>query len=95
MEAFVETGSIPDDLIRLAFSQRQFFPVFYGSALKDFGVEELLDGIAQLAEEKQWPEEFGARVFRVTNGEEGQRTHVRITGGTLSAKQKKQTGSKC
>ena len=88
MEAFVETGSIPDDLIRLAFSQRQFFPVFYGSALKDFGVEELLDGIAQLAEEKQWPEEFGARVFRVTNGEEGQRTHVRITGGSLSAKQK-------
>ena len=88
MEEFLETGTVSEEKTAQAFSQRLFFPVFFGSALKDFGVTELLDGIDQLTEDKPMPNEFGARIFRVTNGPEGRRVHLKVTGGTLQAKQK-------
>ncbi len=88
MEEFLETGTISSRRIAQAFSQRLFFPVFFGSALKDFGITELLDGIDLLSEDRPMPKEFGARIFRVTNGAEGRRVHLKVTGGSLQAKQK-------
>lgn len=87
MNAFLETGSVPDHLKRLAVSRRECFPVFFGSALKDEGIGELLDAIAQLSEPLPLRNEFGARVFKITNSPEGRLAHLRVTGGTLYAKQ--------
>ena len=64
-----------------------FFPCFFGSALKLTGVQELLDGIAKWTEEKQYPETFGARVFKIARDAQGGRlTYMKITGGVLHVK---------
>lgn len=88
MNAYLETGDVPEDLMRNAFTSRQFFPVLFGSALKDTGMTELLDALCSLSEEPVFHNDFGARIFRITNGEDGRLTHARVTGGVLHAKDK-------
>ena len=88
MNAYLETGEVPRDLIAHAFSTRQFFPVLFGSALRDIGMEELLDAMCFLSEESLKKEEFGARVFKVSSNEGERLVHVKITGGVLKARQK-------
>lgn len=58
------------------------------AALEDQGVAELLDGICALMRERIWPQEFAARVYRVSRGDRGERlAWVKVTGGVLRAKQ--------
>ena len=87
MNAFLEDGRIPDELKRRAVNRRECFPVFFGSALKDEGITELLNAVSELAEPIPARREFGARVFKITNSKEGRLAHLRVTGGTLFAKQ--------
>lgn len=88
LEEYLETGTIPDVMIREAVLSRKCFPVLFGSALKVDGIGQLLDAIVFHAEEKQYPSEFGARVFKISADENNARlTHMRITGGSLKAKQ--------
>ncbi len=88
LERYLENGTIPMDMIRHAVSCRKCFPVLFGSALKVDGIKELLDAIDAYAVERTWPEEFGARVYKISADENNARlTHMRITGGTLKAKQ--------
>ena len=65
MEAFLE-GEVPEteDIKRLILN-RQIFPCFFGSALKDSGVEELLEQMNLYMEAKEYGEEFAARVFKL------------------------------
>ncbi len=88
LERYLENGTIPMDMIRHAVSCRKCFPVLFGSALKVDGITELLDAIDAYAVERTYPEEFGARVYKISADENNARlTHMRITGGTLKAKQ--------
>lgn len=68
--------------------ERRVFPVPFGSALKNEGVLELLDGLAALGSTPSWPPEFAARVYRVSHTQRGERLcWLKVTGGTLRAKQ--------
>ena len=88
MDIYIETDTLSDEMIREAVMARRCFPVLFGSALKISGIDELLDLVDMLSEEKTYPEEFGARVYKISEDEQGSRlTHMRITGGTLKAKQ--------
>lgn len=50
-------------------------------------MDELLKGIETYAVTPQYPEEFGARVFKISRDERGNRlTHLKITGGSLKVK---------
>ena len=87
LEAVSETGSIPDELLQQAFMKRQFFPVLFGSALKNQGVDTLMNLMCQLVPKREYPEAFGAKVFRISTDPQGNRlTHMRITGGVLHAR---------
>lgn len=89
LEQFENKGSLTLEDIVEGFYHRSFFPVFFGSALKVQGVDLLLDAIAEFSVDKSYPEEFGARVYKITMAENHTRlTHVKITGGILCAKQK-------
>ena len=69
--------------------KRKIFPCFFGSALQGYGVEKLLDIMAELVEEKSYGEEFGARVFKITRDAKGNRlTHVKITGGLIKGQRR-------
>lgn len=93
LEEYLETESISEDLISDMIGERCVFPVYFGSALnveKDVAdsIDDLLDGLAALAPIPEYPEEFGARVFKITRDDTGKRlTHLKITGGRLLPKQ--------
>ncbi|MDD6551583.1 MAG: TetM/TetW/TetO/TetS family tetracycline resistance ribosomal protection protein [Lachnospiraceae bacterium] len=81
---YTEKNELPEDLVRKAFSKREFFPVLYGSALKDDGVDDLMDLITDLAWEKETAEEFGAYCYKVTREGNTRLVHLKMTGGKLS-----------
>lgn len=88
MEAFLKNGVISDGIISHMVADRQLFPVCFGSALRLFGIDELLEIICTYSVEKVYSDEFGARVFKITRDKSGTRlTHMRITGGRLVARQ--------
>lgn len=88
LEEFLEAGTLDDATTRRLFAERHVLPCLFGSALKNEGVTELLDTIAELAPAHTWPDEFAARVYRVSRGERGERiTWLKITGGELRARQ--------
>ncbi len=89
METYLETGEIPDSMIQQAVYRRECFPVLFGSALKMTGISELMDTVSKYSLEKEYGDEFGARVYKIDEDEQGNRlTHIKITGGVLKAKQK-------
>lgn len=87
LEAYMETGDIrKSDVIRL-IGERKIFPCYFGSALKLSGVETLLTGLEQFTRMPEYPDEFAAKVFKISRDEQGSRlTHVKITGGSLKVK---------
>lgn len=88
LEEFLEAGELSVATLSRMVAERKLFPCFAGSALKDQGVDELLDGICTLMYERTWPQEFAARVYRVSRGDRGERlAWVKVTGGVLRAKQ--------
>ena len=87
LEAVSQTGVIPEQLLQQAFMKRQFFPVLFGSPLKNQGVDTLMNLMCQLVPQREYPETFGVKVFRVSLDPQGNRlTHMRITGGILRAR---------
>ena len=52
------------------------------------GVKEFLDSITSFIKEKNYPQEFKAKVYKITRDTQGQRlVHMKITGGSLKVKQ--------
>jgi len=87
MESYLETGSIENGQIRSAVRERKVFPCFFGSALKLIGIEQFMQGILEYTIISSYPEEFGARIFKISRDEQGNRlTHMKLTGGKLRAK---------
>lgn len=88
MEQYLETGKIELTDIKDAIAERHIFPCFFGSALKIQGVEELLQSLVTLTNRKSYPAQFGARVYKITRDDKGNRlTHVKMTGGSLKVKE--------
>ena len=87
LDLFLREGSIPEYRIRALVRDRKLFPCFFGAALKNEGVEPLLDFLAAFAEEKTYPKEFGARVYKIARDPQGNRlTFLKVTGGELKAR---------
>ena len=87
LDEYLESGALAADTLRRLVATRALFPVFFGTALRGGGVRELLDGMCALLAERSWPNEFAARVFRVSRGARGERlAWVKVTGGMLRAK---------
>ena len=88
LEEYLETGHISVPSIRNSISNRKIFPCYFGSALRMSGVEGFLDGIVQFTKKPSYPQQFGARIYKITRDPQGMRlTHMKITGGTLSVKE--------
>lgn len=87
MEQYLDTGTIQADTIRRSIRNRQVFPCFFGSALKLEGIKELLAGLAEYTTEPPRGDEFGARIFKISDDPQGARlTHMKITSGCLRVK---------
>ena len=87
LEEYAEEDGISLRGLRNAIRRRTVFPCFFGSALKLQGIDELLRGLDELTEAGDYPEDFGARVYKITRDSRGTRlTHMKITGGCLKVK---------
>ena len=87
MEAYLEGEEISREQIRQMIRERKLFPCYFGSALKMIGVEEFLDDLKLRIRETSYPETFGAKIYKITRDNQGERlTHMKITGGTLKVK---------
>ncbi|MBE7046804.1 MAG: GTP-binding protein [Ruminococcaceae bacterium] len=87
MEEYLETDSLCDDTLISLFHQRKIFPVVFGSALKNQGIDELLECLGEYSRNRIYPEDFGARVYKISEDETGNRlTFLKVTGGRISVR---------
>ncbi|WP_407311511.1 NYN domain-containing protein [Desulfosporosinus sp. SB140] len=87
MEAYLETGHIETAQIKKAVKERKVFPCFFGSALKLEGVEQFMQGIVHYSLIPSYSDEFGAKLFKISRDEQGNRlTYMKLTGGKLKVK---------
>ena len=84
----ITSGGTPDDAqLADAVARRELFPCFFGAALRLEGVDELLDALQRLTRPLPGRREFGARIFKVTRSDSGERlTWLKVTGGELKVK---------
>ena len=87
MHEYFENSSVEDETISAAVAARKVFPCYFGSALKLDGVNDFLQGIDRYTLQKSQNANFGAKVYKISEDERGNRlTHIKITGGTLDVK---------
>ncbi len=88
MESYLTSGTLSDAQIAPLVSHRRVFPCLFGSALRQTGVDALLDTLRRFVDEPARGAEFGAHVFKIARDEKGARlTFLKVTGGTLLVKQ--------
>ena len=95
LNKFLEGEPLTNIDVRHLIAGRNVFPVFFGAALRmaqkdkqnESGVPELLLGLDAFAPVRAYPEEFGARVFKITRDGRERLTWMKITGGELSVRQ--------
>ncbi len=87
LNKYLESGTLEDHDIAALIAARRLFPCFFGSALKLDGVDRLLSALERYSTEPSYPDEFGARVFKISRDPQGNRlTHLKVTGGVLKVK---------
>lgn len=87
LEQYLNEGIIEKEKIRDMIQERRMFPCFFGSALKGIGIEAFMQNMAFYMKETHYPDAFGAKVFKISRDEQGNRlTYMKVTGGCLKVK---------
>ena len=84
---YLEHGRLNQEELAQLVARRKLFPCYFGAALKLDGVEALLQGLDDYTLEPQYPQAFGARVYKIARDPQGNRlTYMKVTGGCLRVK---------
>ncbi|MBQ3940238.1 MAG: TetM/TetW/TetO/TetS family tetracycline resistance ribosomal protection protein, partial [Oscillospiraceae bacterium] len=84
METYLDTGTLPPELLREAVRERRIFPCCFGAARDMKGVPTLLDLLDRYAADPERLPDFAARVFKISVDAKGSRmTFLKVLGGTL------------
>ena len=87
LESYLETGMLTAGNLQALVEQRRLFPCCFGSALKLQGVDTLLALLDALAPQRGYPQDFGARVYKISRDPQGNRlTWLKVTGGSLKVR---------
>lgn len=88
LNEYLETGRVEEAGIKEQIINRRLFPCFFGSALKFTGVVEFMKGLEEYMEAPDYPQEFGAKIFKISRDAQGNRlSHMKITGGSLMTRE--------
>jgi len=88
-QEYEKSGQISQATVTRKIAERVIFPVYFGSALKNEGVDKLLAGLDKYTDKKNYPPELGLKFFKVNYQEDGTRIcFCKVTGGTLKVKDK-------
>ncbi len=87
LEKYLDTGIVDVSDIKTLISSRKLCPCFFGSGLKSVGIDEFLNALSMYTVNKTYPENFGAKVYKISHDNKGERlTHIKVTGGKLRVK---------
>ncbi len=87
LDAYMQSGALPDSEIIRLVKARKLSPCFFGSGLKLDGVEEFLAALDRYTAQPSYPVPFGARVYKIGRDGQGSRlTYLKVTGGQLSVR---------
>lgn len=88
LDTYLDSGMVEVEDIIEAILDRKIFPCFWGSALKLFGVQELLDAMNTYMVMPAYNAEFGGRIFKISRDAKGERlTYMKVTGGSLKCRE--------
>lgn len=88
LNRYVKTGELTDSEIAGLIGRRKLFPCYFGSALKLDGVDAFLRGLERFTRCRDYPAEFGAKVYKIMRDPQGNRlTCLKVTGGSLRVKE--------
>lgn len=87
LETYLEKGNVEKGRIQELILNRKCVPCYFGSGLKGDGVDYFISGLNKYILPRKYPDEFGAKVYKITHDSKGERiTHLKITGGSLRVK---------
>ncbi len=87
MESFLAGDGIDDEDIAYLVSRRKLFPCLFGSALRMQGIDFLLDTLDRYTLSPIYDNDiFGAKVYKISHIGQTRLTYMKITGGTLAAR---------
>ncbi|KRM34041.1 translation elongation factor G [Lactobacillus intestinalis DSM 6629] len=87
LDKYLNGESIEEDIPKLV-AQRKIFPVYFGSALKLDGIDDLLQGLEKWSIEPQYENQLQGRVHKITHDQKGERlTWMKLLGGNLKPKE--------
>ena len=81
---YLESETVSDGTVASLIARRRLFPCCFGSALKLENVDGFLRLLEKYTIQKDYPPDFGARVFKISREGQGDRlSWLRVTGGSL------------
>ena len=87
MAEYLESGTLTETNLAAALARRAWFPCFWGAALRQEGIAELLEGLDRLTLAPAYLPDFAAKVYKISTDAQGSRlTHLKVTGGTLKVR---------
>ncbi len=86
LESFLAEEPISESDIALLVAERKLFPCLFGSALRNIGVDFLLETLEKYTLAPVYGTEFGAKVYKIAHTGGTRLTYMKITGGTLCAR---------
>ncbi len=94
LEEYLDQGKISQDTIARLIGERKTFPCYFGSALKQSGVGDLLDAIDLFCGNPRFFKRpakdaaFGGKVYKISRDPKGERlTHLKVSSGSLHVKE--------
>ena len=92
MEEYLESGGLSLKTVKELIKKRSFFPVFFGSALKEEGTREFLEALTLLSKNRIGEEAGGGR--EKTEEERGEKEKEKVSEGRKSEKEPGETEEK-
>lgn len=87
LDYYMEQNVISEEMIAGLIMCRKIFPCYFGSALKSEGVTGLMQDMDTFTIARNYEDEFGARVYKITRDDKGNRlTHIKVMGGLLKVR---------
>ena len=95
MEEYFETGELKEETVSALIGNRRLIPVYYGSALKMTGIDELISGVKSLGMAQSQDmthhdvkDPFGAVCYKVSKDDKGVRLcFVKVTSGSIKVRE--------
>ena len=75
MADYLSDGTVSDTQIATLIQSEKLFPCYFGAALKNEGVSEFLDAMARYMCSPVYPQEFGARIYKIARDTQ-HKTHL-------------------